>query len=222
MSELFLRNILLIALLVVSPASWGQDTDLPFAEEVASPAVAEPLAMAQPERKLRPLTVTVGLTDDTQLTGTLLETSEVSIKTAFGEAAIPLSEVAGIRFPAADDSSTTVVMLNGDSITGATELKFVGIETAWGSAKVNGQSIGTLLFVPGLQWTATTSIGGKRWSLIETNSLAAQPVQQQAIPNNAAPGGPRSQAIYQGNAPSGQPLPGGLQPLQPSRVIIGQ
>jgi hypothetical protein len=149
-------------------------------EEAIAEAVVEPIAEVQDEAKgetpqLRPLTVTAGLVDDTGMTGTLIDSTALQIKTAFGEASIPLSEVAGIRFPAADQSSTTVVMLNGDSISGATDLKFINIETSWGSAKINGQNIGTMLFVPGLKWESTDSIGGKRWNLIEATAQAAPP-----------------------------------------------
>lgn len=198
MDTLLLRRCVLLlssAFFVSTSTALAQDEAI--AEAVVEPAtkVQEELATATPERKLRPLTVTVGLSDDTRLTGTLIESTDIGIKTAFGEASIPLSEVAGIRFPAADDSSTTIVMLNGDSITGATDMKFLGIETAWGSAKVNGQSISTLLFVPGLQWTSNVALGGKRWSLVEDNamsslspplpsgSLGIVPVPAQSIPS---------------------------------------
>ena len=108
------------------------------------------------------------------------------MKTAFGEAQIPLTEIAGVRFPVGDDNSTTVVMLNGDSITGATDLKFLTVETEWGTAKINGQSIVSLLFVPGLQWEGTNSINGKRWALTETRPQSGA---NQSNPNNSSVGG---------------------------------
>lgn len=146
--------------------------------EGLSEATAEPTAGAtgdsgQRTPTLRPLTVTTGLTDDTRITGTLLDTSSISVKTAFGEASIPLSEVAGLRFPSAEDTSTTIVMLNGDSITGATDVKFISVETSWGNAKINGQSVATMLFVPGLTWHSSEALGGKRWTLIEQKPAAA-------------------------------------------------
>ncbi len=166
-------------------------------------AVAEAVAVAEPTQSdrttptIRPLTVTTGLTDDTQITGTLLDTNSIAVKTAFGEAAIPLSEVAGIRFPSAEDTSTTIVMLNGDSITGATDVKFINVETSWGNAKINGPSVSTMLFVPGLTWKNNEALGGKRWSLAEnkpapaaTNPAAPQPSSSgfQQVPNGFQPG----------------------------------
>lgn len=214
-----LRFLFAVPLSLICVACAAQDTETGVAEAVVAEAIAaegetSALATASPDRTLRPLTVTIGLTDDIQLTGTLIESTEIAIKTAFGQASIPLSEVAGIRFPAADDNSTTVVMLNGDSITGATDVKFFGIETAWGTAKVNGQSIATLLFVPGLQWTSNVALGGKRWSLIEANA------QPGSASTNAAPQF-GSQPQPQGTAP-GQPAPNRFpSPAQP-RVIFGQ
>ncbi|MBX3420974.1 MAG: hypothetical protein KF752_05380 [Pirellulaceae bacterium] len=136
---------------------------------------------------VRPITVTASLTDDaTAITGTLSDTNTLSIKTAFGLAELPLSEVAGVRFPRAEDTSTTVVMLNGDSITGATDVKFITIETVWGSAKINGQSIASMLFVPGLAWQSVDVLGSQRWQLVERPRVT--PVQPGAnIPGQPNP-----------------------------------
>lgn len=177
-------------------------------EEAVAEAVAEPTA-AKSTPSVRPLTVTTGLTDETQITGTLLDTNSIAVKTAFGEAAIPLSEVAGIRFPSADDTSTTIVMLNGDSITGATDVKFINVETSWGNAKINGPSVSTMLFVPGLVWKNNEALGGKRWSLVENKPTpaATNPGQPQfpgqPVQNNFQPGRP-GQGTVQGR-PQGNP-----------------
>lgn len=165
-------------------------------EEAIAEAVVEPQKTdaKRPTPTIRPLTVTTGLTDDTMITGTLLDSTSIAVKTAFGEAAIPLSEVAGIRFPSAEDTSTTIVMLNGDSITGATDVKFVSVQTTWGNAKINGQSVSTMLFVPGLVWQSVESLGGKRWSLSEKPATPPQAApQQQAAQNQgfARPGQPQ-------------------------------
>ena len=137
--------------------------------------------------KLRPLTVSIGLIEDTRLNGTLIDSTSIAIKTAFGEASIPLSEVAGTRLPAVEDTSTTVVMLNGDSITGATDLKFISIETTWGSAKINGQNIATMQFVPGLTWKSSESLGGKRWTLTEATPQTGPAVQQASATGSSQP-----------------------------------
>tara|TARA_R110002049_G_scaffold285698_1_gene466674 strand:+ start:48366 stop:49001 length:636 start_codon:yes stop_codon:yes gene_type:complete len=128
----------------------------------------EAVAKAKPvsTTKARPLSISVDLLSGTNLAGTLTDAVSLEMRTSFGSASIPLSEVAGIRFASADNASTTVVMLNGDSITGATDVKLVTVETEWGTASINGQNISSLLFVPGLAWNPATGLNGKRWSLV--------------------------------------------------------
>lgn len=163
--------------------AFSQEDEIAEAIPAAEPAESTP--------KVRPLTVAAGLVDEAVITGTLIDSTAIGIKTAFGEASIPLSEVAGIRFPAAEDSSTTIVMLNGDSITGVTDLKYANVETTWGSAKINGQNIATMLFVPGLRWESIDALGGKRWTLIE--ATAPQAVNRAVQPASGVQPAPRVQ-----------------------------
>lgn len=175
----------------------------------AEPAKAEP-AKAEPtkpvarkvvgEPKVRPLSVTVDLVSETKIAGTLTDTTQLDMQTSFGSVPIPLSEVAGIKFASADDPSTTVVMLNGDSITGATDVKLITVETEWGTATINGVSIASILFVPGLSWNSQSGLNGNRWNLAEQKKEAPpaappttrpQPVQQSGRPV-------QSGQIYQG------------------------
>ena len=125
----------------------------PVARAVASPS------------KVRALSVNIDLLSETKIAGTLTDATTLEMRTAFGIAQIPLSEVAGIRFASADNASTTVVMLNGDSITGATDIKLMTVETEWGTASINGQNIKSVLFVPGLAWNPQNGLNGKRWNL---------------------------------------------------------
>lgn len=176
-----MRRIRLAGFVVICACVAIMSATVSFSQE-GDEAVATAVAEATPS-KVRPLTVAAGLIDDTVITGTLTDSTAITIKTAFGEASIPLSEVAGIRFPAAEDTSTTIVMLNGDSITGATDLKYASVETTWGSAKINGQNIASMLFVPGLQWQPVNGLAGKRWNLLE----ATKPASNTAQPNSVQP-----------------------------------
>lgn len=181
-------------------------------DDIASAEIAErdrdlDSRIATSEPTIRPLTVSATLTDRSIITGTLLDSTSVSIKTAFGEASLPLSEVAGIRFPASDDTSTTVVMLNGDSITGATDLKFINVETTWGSAKINGQSIANMLFVPGLAWNSTEGLGGRRWALTEKTAPSAQQQNPVQTASGTIPATQSSPNAYQNRGIPQQQLP---------------
>ncbi len=146
---------------------------------------------ASKAKAMRPLTVATELVGETKITGTLVDSTALQMKTSFGEAQIPLTEIAGVRFASGDETSTTVVMLNGDSITGATENKFITVETEWGTAKINGSSLLSMLFVPGLQWESSNGLNGKRWSLVEakpSSSLPRTGAPNQSTPNTSTPG----------------------------------
>ncbi|QDS90353.1 hypothetical protein EC9_45610 [Rosistilla ulvae] len=177
----------ILPLFLVSLAS-AQD-DVPAGESVpaASVVVTEDLPVAKPttdgddpvatatkpsgSMASRPLSVTITLANQSVIRGTLTDTTEIQMKTGFGELMIPLSEVAGIRFASQEDTSTTIVMLNGDSVTGATDVKRLTIDTEWGAAQVNGPSIASILLVPNLQWSSIAGLNGKRWYLTESNNV---------------------------------------------------
>jgi hypothetical protein len=158
------------------------DEDLPIAEPVA---MAVPVARPV-DTSGRPLSVSVTLLSETVLAGTLTDTRELVMKTSFGDATIPLSEVAGIRLASSDDAMTTVVMLNGDAITGATDIRQLIVETEWGTATINGTSVASVMFVPGLSWNSMAGLNGKRWTLVDAKKAAAaapapKPVAAQGI-----------------------------------------
>ncbi|QDV71062.1 hypothetical protein Poly24_47950 [Rosistilla carotiformis] len=158
---------------VASPTS---SEDLPVAKPTADDA--DPVATAvtsSTSMATRPLSVTITLSNQSVIRGTLTDTTEVQMKTGFGELMIPLSEAAGIRFASQEDTSTTIVMLNGDSVTGATDVKRLTIDTEWGAAQVNGASIASILLVPNLQWSSIAGLNGKRWYLTESNPQPTSP-----------------------------------------------
>ena len=165
-----IQSLLACAAIAALTVATGAHAD----EAKATPsAKAAPVARAVASTKVRPLSVSVDLISPTKIIGTLTDTTSLDMRTSFGTANIPLSEVAGIRFASADNASTTVVMLNGDSITGATDVKLVSVETEWGQATINGQNIASIMFVPGLAWNATTGLNGSRWALVNAKAMQA-------------------------------------------------
>ena len=94
---------------------------------------------------------------------------------------------------------TTVVLHNGDNLTGAVQLDQVVIQTEWGRAEINGNHVASILFTPGLKWTSETGLNGMRWKLVADEPARTVP---------AAPG-----------APGQPPRPGtaAAQPQQPPR-----
>ncbi len=197
MKKFITRSTLALALALASTAATvaaQENAAVPKAQPVAE---AKPAAESKPveakslartirtSTQVRPLSVTVDLLSNTKISGTLTDTSSLEMQTSFGNASIPLSEVAGIRFASADDASTTVVMHNGDSITGATDVKLVTIETEWGVATINGQSVQSILFIPSVVWNPLSGLNGKRWSLVSEKQLAAAKPPVQPTPTQA-------------------------------------
>ena len=180
----------------------------------ATASAQDKVAKAKPvsTTKARPLSISVDLISGTNLAGTLTDAVSLEMRTSFGNASIPLSEVAGIRFASADNASTTVVMLNGDSITGATDVKMVTVETEWGTASINGQNISSLLFVPGLTWNPATGLNGKRWSLISTKetSTASKTASTSKSTSSTKPAARSSRPVSGGYPSSNSSLPSSL------------
>lgn len=173
-----------------------EETPLPRALPVGEPvapaapvAGAEPVeAEAKPEASgagsamsaAAPLLVTVQLNiGNTELRGTLLSAPEFTMKTSFGELAIPMTRVAGIKLASHGNTSTTVVMHNGDSITGAWDLDHIQLQTEWGSASVDGSAINSILFTPDMAWVSEKTLSGTRWELM------AKPEGSEAAPTPA-------------------------------------
>ena len=126
-------------------------------------------------RKLQPQSVTITLLDGMKLSGELAEVDQWNMKTSFGTTNLPLSTVAGMRMAQEGSAVTTVVLHNGDNLTGAVQLDQVVIQTEWGRAEINGNHVASIL------WTSETGLNGMRWRLV-----ADEPGR--TIP--AAPGAP--------------------------------
>jgi hypothetical protein len=131
-------------------------------------------------RKLQPQSVTISLLNGMKLSGELTEVDQWSMKTSFGTTNLPLSTVAGMRMAQEGNAITTVVLHNGDNLTGAVQLDQVVIQTEWGRAEINGNHVASILFTPGLKWTSETGLNGMRWKLVTDESpkpAAAAPGQ---------------------------------------------
>lgn len=189
MSRLLLCSTLSLA---IASSTFAQEKEA----TATATATAVPAATAQ---KMSPITVTVDLVGGQKISGTLTEVTLLPIRTAFGEASVPLAEVAGVKLASSEDTSTTIIMKNGDSITGATDLKVLSVDTEWGNAKINGSSVASMLLLPDLKWNATIGLNGKRWSLVDSKSMPGNPTQNQT-PSNitvakpAVPGAPAAPA----------------------------
>ena len=162
-------------------------------KEATATAVRAPVASVP---KMGPLTVTVELIGGQKITGALTEITDLPFRGAVGDVKVMLSQVAGVKMASADDPSTTIIFKNGDSVTGATDLTTVSVDTEWGSAKINGSSITSLLLLPDLKWNASIGLNGKRWSLVDgkitTSGQPGQIVNGQLLPSAIGQSGTRT------------------------------
>lgn len=198
--------------------SIAQDEPIAIAKPTTGEKKSETLkAKSVADGKMRPLTISAQLLrTDMVITGALVESTTIVLKTAFGEASIPLAEVAGVRFPAGQDTSTTVVMLNGDSITGASDVKSVTVDTEWGTAKINGENVLSMMFVPGLEWQSINGLNGARWTLTEAKAKPNLPTLNP--PGGSISGG--SAVINNPGSSSGNILPGGSSPANSTPRVV--
>jgi hypothetical protein len=190
----FSKVVAVLVVLVACTVTFAQsDSSVTFAQSDQEPARAVPLGVAtkaEPTLARIPvatratavssLVASVLIDGKTTITGTILETTELPMKTTFGAATIPLSEVAGIRLPDEGTGSTTVVLHNGDVLTGATALDLLVIATEWGKAEINGPNISSILFNQGVKWVSEEGLTGKRWKLAESEVGKQQPVAKGA------------------------------------------
>ena len=176
MKRLFISCCGMVVAAALSTSAFAQEktaTAVATATPAATPA-APKAATTRTVKSVRALSVTVEIVDGTKIRGTLTDASELPMQTSFGKAAIPLAEVAGIRLANMKDTTTTVVMHNGDSITGATDLANLMVETEWGKADITGSSIVSILFAQGLNWKSDEGLSGTRWSLAEAPKAPAK------------------------------------------------
>ncbi len=185
------RDLVMLCAMFAFPAN----VTLLFAQdkEATATAVRAPVASVP---KMGPLTVTVELIGGQKITGALTEITDLPFRGAVGDVKVMLSQVAGVKMASADDPSTTIIFKNGDSVTGATDLTTVSVDTEWGSAKINGSSITSLLLLPDLKWNASIGLNGKRWSLVDgkitTSGQPGQMVNGQLLPSAIGQPGTRT------------------------------
>lgn len=107
------------------------------------------------------------------LSGTPVELESVKINGLFGEASIPLATIAGIRFGQGSGEQSTVVLLNGDAITGELALTEVRMVADWGEARVFADHIVYIVLQPDLRWSSVQTPNGLRWRLEKAVSYPA-------------------------------------------------
>ena len=114
-----------------------------------------------------------------ELKGSPVDLDSIKMNTLFGAVDIPLHTIAGIRFAQGAEEQSTVVLLNGDAITGDITISDFNFVSSWGKASVNVGNLVSITFREDLAWSGVNTPNGRRWRLTRVQPGAAansQPV----------------------------------------------
>lgn len=96
----------------------------------------------------------------------------LNLKSAFGDVAIPMEKIAGVKFHTSADDKAVVILNNGDSVTGIPTLPAIQLMTSWGKADIDPEYVQSLTFSSGARFRQNRSDFGTRWILQTGNSFA--------------------------------------------------
>jgi len=85
--------------------------------------------------------VFVRVTQNREISGTPIDLAEIKVTTSFGEVAIPLAKIDGIKMHADGNDSSVIAFKNGDLVTGKVNLEVIKLKTDWGTAHINTTQI---------------------------------------------------------------------------------
>ena len=108
-----------------------------------------------------------------EMKGTPIDFDSIKVNTLFGEVDIPMHTIAGIRFGQEGNEQSTIVLLNGDAITGDITISDFNFVSDWGKATVNVSNLLSIVFRDDLAWSGINTPNGQRWRLTRV-----QPGQQ--------------------------------------------
>jgi hypothetical protein len=144
----------------------------------AIPAVSMAQEVSGPEGD----NVYVRVTQNRELSGTPIELTEIKVTTSFGEVAIPIAKVDGIKMHADADDSAVIAFKNGDLVTGKVNLDVVKLKTDWGVAHVNTAQIEQITMTRGARFYPDSSTGSKGFRFSKTGgNTQSNPSQLQGI-----------------------------------------
>jgi hypothetical protein len=105
----------------------------------------------------------VTVSQNREIAGTPIELTEIKVTTSFGEVAIPLAKIDGIKMHADSADSAVIAFKNGDLVTGKVTLEVIKLKTAWGTAHVNTAQIDTVTASRTARFFSDSSGQAKGW-----------------------------------------------------------
>ena len=172
-----MRILSFLMMALVASVVLAQDS-VPSAPEKGEPSEA---VMTE---KSKPASISIELTKGQRIEGIPVDVQEVTLNTTFGEIKLPLDRGAGIRFGQGEDSTSTIELANGDSLTGSIPMNAVKVLTDWGECKVNVPFIKSIVMKKGYRW----SQNGVRWRMVPSGGVMTVPPRS-STPFYSAPAG---------------------------------
>ena len=123
----------------------------------------------------------VKINKDRDIEGVPVELTDIKVKTSFGEVAIPLAKIDGIKMNAAADGSAVIAFKNGDLVSGTVTLETIKLQTAWGHAHINTSKIETISADVNGRFYAEDAPGKGGWRFTKSPPV---PASQLPNPNN--------------------------------------
>ena len=123
----------------------------------------------------------VNLSQDRELTGTLVEMQDMKVTTSFGEVSIPFEKIDGIKLHADANDSSVIAFKNGDLITGKVVLDQVKLKTDWGAAHVNTTQIDSMTTLENAKFFSDNTNGKRKWRF--SKASAATPTRAVTSPS---------------------------------------
>lgn len=119
----------------------------------------------------------VNLSQDRELTGTLVEMQDMKVTTSFGEVAIPFEKIDGIKLHADANDASVIAFKNGDLITGKVVLDQVRLKTDWGAAHVNTTQIDSMTTTANAKFFSETTNGKRKWRFSKSSPVPGTPTR---------------------------------------------
>jgi len=114
----------------------------------------------------------INLSQDRELTGTLVEMEDMKVTTSFGEVSIPFEKIDGIKLHADANDSSVIAFKNGDLITGKVVLEQVKLKTDWGAAHVNTTQIDSVTTLENAKFFSDNTNGKRKWRFSKASDSA--------------------------------------------------
>jgi len=125
--------------------------------------------------------VYVKVTQNREISGTPIDLAEIKVTTSFGEVAIPLAKIEGIKMHADGNDSSVIAFKNGDLVTGKIVLETVKLKTDWGTAHINTSQIEQITSDKNAAFYSDSSASGaKAWKFQKTPTARPRQVQPQS------------------------------------------